>query len=806
MPSKQIHELPSANGLDPDDQFLLSTSADRLTRRASLANLPFRSPLPGTIVRRLSEKLGEIVSVRDFGAVGDGVADDAPAFKAAVLGHSSVHVPAGNFRLMSPVDVPPGVSVHGAGRFATIITAQGEMGFLLHRNAGSFRIDGAATDDWCRSSISDLTVRMTTGGIRAFGHEVRLQNLCFFGGSAPQGQSDANGWMIDLVDVNEALLFGIQGGYGGGSGHVLRANGVRWTTSRPGVNFGDSLAHEISIKLGAANTVAIMLEGNSTGLINNISFSRVQINAPTGGAAIAGTLPAFPGTTGIKLRAAARNTFSNIDVEVVETALDLEGLNANPGSFGCVTYNAFLNCYALNCGASDGTFDGTRVVKTNNAARQGAVMRNTFLGGQGFELLAPGGISSGDATVRSGYGDTFLPQSLWFSQPNDGTPCAVIRGANPGSGYSGQQLLFTTDYAPGSGEDQDGNPKKQKPRKGLRLDLSGVSSVGLIRSIGTNTDPNARIEIGNGPDPAASAGLDGPLRAVRVLDPIAGHDWPSEPVNPYTGSLFYTSQRAALPGTALWQGAGWYMRIDDKLDGATASAPSWTPVAGRQGIGRLREINTSAQVGRDDFGSMILANHGSSTITLTIPGNLLREEESNLGSASPHYRAGATFWVQRIGNADVQFAAGTGCSLQLPDNMPRIPRRSAIARIDLRRTGSAALTAYVTYFGLRSQGQVEDWRQVTADATIAASDLGKVIRVSSNNLVTLTVPNTLLSQGIRAAKFIVVQEGFGQAKLAAGTSMTFKQQGSKVMTAAQNAMMTVYVCSDNTFWATGDMA
>ena len=808
MPTKQIHELPAAAQLAVADEVLVSTADGNFTRRAALGSLPFQTATAGAVLRRLADKLGERVSVKDFGAVGDGVGDDTAAFQAAVSAHASVWVPAGTYRLTAPVNVPPKARITGAGRGATVIDARGPMAFILQKNAGPYLVDGSAATDWCRSAVRDLTVKMTTGGIRAFGHEVRLEHLCFFGGVAAAGQDDADGWMIDLVDVNEAMILGVQGGYGGGAGQILRANGIRWTTSSPGVNYGDSSVHEVSIKLGAANTTALMLNGNATGVINNIHLARVQINAPSGGPTIAGVIPALTGTVGLKLRAALRNTFTNIDIEAVETALDMEGVNSSPGGAGSVRHNAFINCYALNCGASGTTFDPTRIVRNNNAARQGAVMRNSFVGGQGMEPLVPSGVSSGDPTIRCGYGDTFLSQSLWFTQVNDGSPCAVIRGGNPGAGYSGQQLLFTTDYAPGGAEDQDGNPKKQKPRKGLRLDLSGVSSTGLIRTIGTNTDPNARLEIGNGPDATSSAGFDGPLKAVRVLDPIAGFDWPSEPQSPYFGSIFYTSQRAALPSTALWQGPGWYMRVEDQLDGAATSAPSWTPVLLRQGLNRLREVNAGATISRDDFGSMILVNNNSA-VTLTIPGNLLRAEESDLANVSNptnQYRGGASFWVQRIGNGDAIFAAGSGCTLTTQDNVTRIPRKNALARVDLRRTGIGTLTAYVTYLGARPAGLLEDWRQVTTDTTVAGSDLGKLIRGSSTSLITLTVPTGLLPTGFKVAQFFVAQESSGQVRLAAGTNMTFKQAGTKSMTAGQNSMLTVFVCSDNTLWAQGDMA
>ncbi|HEX8374916.1 MAG TPA: hypothetical protein VF606_07025, partial [Geminicoccaceae bacterium] len=77
MPARQIHQLPAAGQLEAEDQLLLSTAAGNRTRRASIASLPFRAAAAGAAARTLLDKLGEAVSVRDFGAKGDGVADDS---------------------------------------------------------------------------------------------------------------------------------------------------------------------------------------------------------------------------------------------------------------------------------------------------------------------------------------------------------------------------------------------------------------------------------------------------------------------------------------------------------------------------------------------------------------------------------------------------------------------------------------------------------------------------------------------------------------------------------------------------------
>ena len=116
MANKQIHELPAAGSLLSEDQLLVSQAGSNATRRASLANLPFQAALPGASRRTIAGKLAETVSVKDFGAVGDGSANDSAAFQAALDGHTSVLVPAGIYRLDQEIQVKPRRRLLGADR------------------------------------------------------------------------------------------------------------------------------------------------------------------------------------------------------------------------------------------------------------------------------------------------------------------------------------------------------------------------------------------------------------------------------------------------------------------------------------------------------------------------------------------------------------------------------------------------------------------------------------------------------------------------------------------------------------------
>lgn len=77
----------------------------------------------GGVQRGLQDKLRDCISVKDFGAVGDGVTDDAPAFNAALaasvggLAGRAVYVPGSNarYKIGSTLVVPGGARLIGDG-------------------------------------------------------------------------------------------------------------------------------------------------------------------------------------------------------------------------------------------------------------------------------------------------------------------------------------------------------------------------------------------------------------------------------------------------------------------------------------------------------------------------------------------------------------------------------------------------------------------------------------------------------------------------------------------------------------------
>lgn len=65
----------------------------------------FKSPLTNSIKRTQHDKNSDMVSVKDFGAVGDGVTDDTAAFQAAIDSKKSLYIPDGIYLISSTLIV-----------------------------------------------------------------------------------------------------------------------------------------------------------------------------------------------------------------------------------------------------------------------------------------------------------------------------------------------------------------------------------------------------------------------------------------------------------------------------------------------------------------------------------------------------------------------------------------------------------------------------------------------------------------------------------------------------------------------------
>lgn len=191
-----------------DDVEGAAGAGDITTLRADLANASDPSkgagmigfkPDPGSAARTVQDKLRDQVSVKDFGAVGDGVTNDGPSVQLAideiaVRGRGTIVFPAGNSYFMNTqVNVCDNLTVIGYG--ARIIAGRG----YAHIDAPLFK-------NFTAAKMSEPSGTVTaTSNVAFYGLEFEGQDT---GGASGVPNADMHGIFICMgnrTDVNSGV-------------------------------------------------------------------------------------------------------------------------------------------------------------------------------------------------------------------------------------------------------------------------------------------------------------------------------------------------------------------------------------------------------------------------------------------------------------------------------------------------------------------------------------------------------------------------------------------------------------------------
>lgn len=148
----------------------------------SMAAPDFTAVGTGAVTRTSADKFSDLVSVKDFGAVGDGLTDDLLAFQKALAAHDCVFVPGGIYLVGGTIVVGERKSIIGIGQKA-VIRAQGDGYAVIELPAGyarvqDLRIEGGTqgillngrTGPCVQNNICDVTVWQSGVGIKLDGY------------------------------------------------------------------------------------------------------------------------------------------------------------------------------------------------------------------------------------------------------------------------------------------------------------------------------------------------------------------------------------------------------------------------------------------------------------------------------------------------------------------------------------------------------------------------------------------------------------------------------------------------------------
>jgi hypothetical protein len=149
-----------------------------MTKPRDLATLGggFTQSGTGATLRTVDSKLKDVVSVKDFGAVGDGVVDDTAAFTAALAASTAVRIPANfDMRITSRITLTTSRTIYGEDqKTSKIFIDADDYGIYMNdpTGLGQLTIDGVV--------IRGNTALANNAGVYIFGPTVNhLQRLRF---------------------------------------------------------------------------------------------------------------------------------------------------------------------------------------------------------------------------------------------------------------------------------------------------------------------------------------------------------------------------------------------------------------------------------------------------------------------------------------------------------------------------------------------------------------------------------------------------------------------------------------------------
>lgn len=417
-----------------DDNFGQLQSASTSTVSLAGASLiGFIQGGAGAVTRPVQGKLCDVVSVKDFGAVGDGTTDDSTAIQTAndaLSAGGTLYFPRGSYKITTTLYMKrSGMRWVGDGFTNTniyFVLAAGGTAIAGHQTNTSTITDCEITQIGFASTAAGTDpskyLDLTTFAYSRFDVNIqtrRANGVCIYGegnnGSSPY-YNHISGSLFGDSSTQTGIQF-VGGAWGGGSngananiiGPIRRAAALAYFCDLQvgngnlfeGIN-GESIgtAHlrlnsNAAVDSGTSsgsNTMGDLRDTAKSWTVNAYAGYAVKITGGTGSGQVRiigsntgtvlslkhawGTLPDATSTYAIYKNACANNKFVNLRIEGSSGA---DFISALPGTQGNRVFGAHVESLGAglyvrdDSGAQDNTwYDGSRVIVTENVQNPGA--------------------------------------------------------------------------------------------------------------------------------------------------------------------------------------------------------------------------------------------------------------------------------------------------------------------------------------------------------------------------------------------------------------------------------------------------
>lgn len=262
---------------------------------------------------------GAPMSIKDFGAKGDGVTDDTAAIQAAVNASSALYIPAGTYLVSAPISIPISTEIYGCGLSSMIKVNTDFDGFVFtttdnrHVYFHDFRIYG---DDHTVNGIkinlsyentilSNIYIDGCKGTLLELGNAngTHLSENCVVSNCTFNATSESGAWnkpIVRILNQNELRFHGNRLQFASANKQnavCLEMIGVRTSTFDSNIfysallegftltndpenaSYGDVFINNIFEKIGENSDYSFKITGEQNRTITNLYFAGNYIYA-----------------------------------------------------------------------------------------------------------------------------------------------------------------------------------------------------------------------------------------------------------------------------------------------------------------------------------------------------------------------------------------------------------------------------------------------------------------------------------------------------------------------------------------------
>lgn len=198
------------DGLNVGDVVDFCTATPINTSTTNAALVAYDPPYTNAVSTNVEAKLAQYLSVKDFGAVGDGVADDTVAIQTALIeacdaGGKTVFMPAGTYLISDTIYCGPNTNIVGEGTWDAVDGTSTIRGTVVTSQTDGIYFFNALAQSEMPSPIPSVGLSWPSNANADSGHSFGITNLSIYGKLTDQ-RGVVIGDTIPVTQVNMSAM------------------------------------------------------------------------------------------------------------------------------------------------------------------------------------------------------------------------------------------------------------------------------------------------------------------------------------------------------------------------------------------------------------------------------------------------------------------------------------------------------------------------------------------------------------------------------------------------------------------------